>query len=82
MTEFSTDGFSFDEPLDIEAGPFGGAAKCSLGALQVDDATSIDFILCGWADYGSIGLAGFFNTKESAAAADLVVEIRKAVESH
>jgi hypothetical protein len=82
MTEFNTDGFSLDEPLDIEPGPLGGAAKCSLGALQVDEATSIDFILCGWADYGSIGLAGFFNTKESAAAADMVVEIRKAVETH
>jgi len=82
MTEFNTDGFSFDEPLDIEPGPLGGAAKCSLGALKVDESTNIDFILCGWADYGSIGLAGFFNTTESAAAADMIVEIRKAVETH
>jgi hypothetical protein len=82
MTEFNTDGFSFDEPLKIEAGPMGGAAKCSIGSLKVDEKTSLDFILCGWADYGSVGLAGFFNTKEAGAAANLILKIRDEVESH
>ena len=82
MTEFNTDGFSFDQPVDVPAGPQGGAAKCSAGAVKVDDNSSLDFILCGWADYGSVGMVGFFNSKDAGAAAGHLLAIRDAVETH
>jgi hypothetical protein len=82
MAELNTDGFTFDEPMAVSAGPRGGSALCSMGTVQADEQTKLDLVLCGWADYGSLGLVCFINSKEAVAAADALLAIRAAVETH
>ncbi len=82
MRQMNTDGFGFGEPMAVSAGPQGGVAKCAMGTLQADDKTEIDLVLCGWADYGSVGMACFINSKEAAAAAEQLLAIRDVVETH
>jgi hypothetical protein len=39
---------------DVDAGPDGGYGRCGVGATKEDD-----FVLCAWADHGSLGVATF-----------------------
>lgn len=82
MIEFNTDGFAFEDPVDVDPGRQGGHAKCATGTLQADETTTVDFLLCGWADYGSVGMAGFVGAKDIEVGGATIVAIRDAVESH
>ncbi len=68
----------------LQAAPTDGQTP---DATATDDPTTggknaVDFLLCGWSDYGSVGMAGFLNAKDAAVGADSIVTIRQAVESH
>jgi hypothetical protein len=79
MAEMNSDGFGFGEAMAVDAGPLGGVARCAMGSLQADEKTVIDLVLCGWADYGSLGLICFINSKEAAAAAEVLLAVRETV---
>lgn len=60
---------------DVDAGELGGVMKC--GATHSEGS---DLTVCGWADHGSIALA-MFPEQSEAAAAPLMLDIRKAAQT-
>jgi hypothetical protein len=49
-----TDSHRLTDVREVDAGPEGGYGRCGVGETENDD-----FVLCAWADHGSLGVATF-----------------------
>jgi hypothetical protein len=74
FTGFSSTGVPVSDKHDVDAGPLGGVARC--GSADVPTGTSsVPIALCVWGDYGSLGMAVFYN-RTPTESAPLFVQIR------
>lgn len=55
------DGMSLGEIRDVDAGPFGGVARCASAELQAEGETAVPLSVCAWADHGSLLIGLFFH---------------------
>jgi hypothetical protein len=54
----------------VDPGPLGGHAKCGTSVLE-----GLEMAVCGWADYGSLGI-GLFPNRTTDEGADLLRSMR------
>jgi hypothetical protein len=62
FTDMTASGFTVKNIKAVEAGPQGGSAKCGDGVIA-DAGAEVPLGVCAWADKGSVGLIGIYNSK-------------------
>jgi hypothetical protein len=68
-----TDSLQLTDVQDVDAGPLGGYQSCGLGVDGRDD-----FVLCAWADHGSLGV-GTFSAGSLRDSAEALQELRASI---
>lgn len=70
------------QPVTLSSSAPEADPSASASTPPPPSAAPVKVMLCGWADYGSMGIAGMINATDAASAANLIRSIRTTVATH